>query len=206
MNWFTNSSGTVRPGKLLICSLTVIPDGDFFLSSNPSIYSAMALPPLEHSNYVIVKVSIGLASNSKGNVHFNRKTFNYFRVNWNGLPDFLRDVPRENILDLDTFAEAPVFFNGSRMELIYRSLRSSLINPHCFSCSLDSWSLQTCLGRSWLNLCLMSFVVSICFYEIIPYRVWSKFGQERSPINSCNCYTNHKKENNEQNIVAPRWG
>ena len=34
MNWFTNSSGTVRPGKLLICSPAVIPDGDFFLFSN----------------------------------------------------------------------------------------------------------------------------------------------------------------------------
>ena len=46
---------------------------DSFLSFDPSIYSAVALPPLKNSDYADVSVSIGLASNSRWNVHFNGK-------------------------------------------------------------------------------------------------------------------------------------
>ena len=54
---------------------------------------------------------------------------------------------------------------------------------------------------SWLNLPLMSSTPSICFYKIIPHRIPSKFGVEHSDVNSCSCYTNRKREKNEQNTT-----
>ena len=77
-DWLTYSSRTEKPGELcynfsILNGLTQminfparVPDGDshssapldLFLSSDPSICSTMAFPPLENSDHVVVSVSI----------------------------------------------------------------------------------------------------------------------------------------------------
>ena len=84
-DWLTYSGGTDRPGELcynfsISNDLTQmvnfpiwIPDFDyhspalldFFLSSDSSICSTMAFPPLEISDHVVVSVSIDFSSNSQ---------------------------------------------------------------------------------------------------------------------------------------------
>ena len=45
---------------------------DFFLSSDASICSAMAVPPLGNSDHVVVSVSIDFPSNSQRDALFHR--------------------------------------------------------------------------------------------------------------------------------------
>ena len=47
----------------------------------------------------------------------------------------------------------------------------------------------------------MSSAASTGFYKIITKLVWCKFFLECSPFNSCNCYTNLKRKNNENNMI-----
>ena len=56
-------------------------------------------------------------------------------------------------------------------------------------------------GRSWLNLRLMWSAAPTCFYGM-PHRAQSTLGLKCSPGNSCDCYTNLKKENKEQNMMT----
>ena len=84
-DWLTYSSGTDRPGELcynfsisndltqIVNFPTRIPDCDshipalldLFLSSDASICSAMAFPPLGNSDHVVVSVSIDFPTNSQ---------------------------------------------------------------------------------------------------------------------------------------------
>ena len=84
-DWLTYSGGTDRPGELcynfsisndftqIVNFPTWIPDYDshspalldFFLSSDASICSTMASPPLRNSDHVVVSVSIDFPINSK---------------------------------------------------------------------------------------------------------------------------------------------
>ena len=62
---------------------------DLLISSDASICSTMAFPRLGNSDHVVVSVSIDFPSNSP----FNHISYDYSRVDWDGLPDHLRDVP-----------------------------------------------------------------------------------------------------------------
>ena len=84
-DWLTYSGGTDRPGELcynfsisndltqLVNVPTRMPDCDshspalldFFLSSEASICSTMAFPPLGNSDHVVVSVAIDFPLNSK---------------------------------------------------------------------------------------------------------------------------------------------
>ena len=83
---------------------TQIPDCDFhspalldlFLSSDASICSAMAFPPLANSDHV-VSVSIDFPSNSQLDALFHGIAYGYSRADWDSLCDHLRDVPWEDI-------------------------------------------------------------------------------------------------------------
>ena len=66
---------------------------DFFLSSDASICSTMAFPPLENSDHVVVSVSIDFPTNSKRDAPFYRIVYDYSLADWDGLRDHLRDVP-----------------------------------------------------------------------------------------------------------------
>ena len=84
---------------------------NFFLSSDASICSTMAFPPLRNSD-VVVSVSIDFPL--------------YARADWDGLRDHLRYVPWEDIFKL----------SGFRLELMYisliESIRSSLVHLRGF--------------------------------------------------------------------------
>ena len=66
---------------------------DFFLSSDASICSAMALPPLENSDHVVDSVSIDFPSNSKRDAPFHYIAYDYSRADLGGLPNHLKDDP-----------------------------------------------------------------------------------------------------------------
>ena len=109
-DWLTYSSGTDRPGELcynfsisndltqLVNFPTRIPDCDshspalldLFLSSDTSICSTMAFPPLGNSDHVIVSVSVDLFQQG---VPFHRIAYDYSCADWDGLCDHFRDVP-----------------------------------------------------------------------------------------------------------------
>ena len=65
---------------------------DFFISSGASVCSAMAFPPLENSDHVVVSVSIDFPSNSQRDAPFHRIAYDYSRANWGGLCDHLRNA------------------------------------------------------------------------------------------------------------------
>ena len=66
----------------------------------------MAFPLLENSDHVVVSVSIDFPSNSQQNAPFHFIADDYFCADWDGLPDHLRDVPREDIFKLSVSATA----------------------------------------------------------------------------------------------------
>ena len=75
-----------------------------FLSSDASICSTMAFPPLENSDHVVVSVSIDFTSSSKQDVLFHRIAYDYSCADWDGLRHHLRDVPWEDIFKLSAAA------------------------------------------------------------------------------------------------------
>ena len=96
-NWLTYSGRTDQPGELcynfsITNDLTQmvnfpmrIPDCDshspalldLFLSSDASICSTMAFPPLENSDHVLVSVSIDFTTNSQPDAPFHRIAYDY---------------------------------------------------------------------------------------------------------------------------------
>ena len=69
---------------------------DLFISSDASICSTMAFPPLGNSDHVVVSVSIDFPVNSKQDIPFHRVAYDY---SWVGIHDYLKDVPWEDIFD-----------------------------------------------------------------------------------------------------------
>ena len=53
---------------------------DLFISSDASICSTMAFPPLGNSDHVVVSVSIDFPSNSKRDALFHRIAYGYSRA------------------------------------------------------------------------------------------------------------------------------
>ena len=128
-DWLTYSGGTDRPGELcynfsisndltqIVNFPTWIPDCDshspaildFFLSSDASICSTMAFPPLGNSDHVVVSVSIDFPVNSKQDTLFHCVAYDYSHADWDGLCDHLRDVLWEDIFKLGASAAAREF-------------------------------------------------------------------------------------------------
>ena len=50
---------------------------DLFLTSDPSICSPMAFPPLQNSDHVVVSVSIDFPTNSQQDAPFHRIAYDY---------------------------------------------------------------------------------------------------------------------------------
>ena len=128
-DWLTYSSGTDRHGELhynfsisndltqMVDFPARIPDCDthspalldLFISSDASICSTMAFPPLGNSDHVVVSVSIDFPTNSQQDAPFHRIAYDYSRADWDGLRDHLRDVPWEDIFKLGASAAASEF-------------------------------------------------------------------------------------------------
>ena len=121
---------------------TRIPDCDFhspalldlFISSDASICSTKASPPLENSYHVVVSVSIDSPSYSKRDAPFHCIAYDYSRADWDGVHDHLRDVPWKDKFKLLLLLVN--FVSGFRLEFMYMSLiesiRSSLTHLHGF--------------------------------------------------------------------------
>ena len=82
---------------------------DLFLSSNPSICSTMAFPPLANSDHIVVSVFIDFPSNSQQDALFHSIAYDYSCADWDSLHDHLRDVPWEDIFKLSASAAASEF-------------------------------------------------------------------------------------------------
>ena len=72
---------------------------DLFLSSDASICSTMAFPPLGNSDHIVVSVSIDFP-NSQRDAAFHRTAYDYSCADWGSLCDHLRDVPWKDIFKL----------------------------------------------------------------------------------------------------------
>ena len=82
---------------------------DLFISSDASIFSTMAFPPLRNYDHVNVSVSIDFLSNSKWDLLFHRIACNCSCADRDSLHDHLRDVPWNDTFKLSTFAAASEF-------------------------------------------------------------------------------------------------
>ena len=98
--------------------LTGIPDCDshssalldLFLSSDASICSTMAVPPLGNSDHVVVSVSIDFPSFLQRDALFHCIAYDYSRADWDGFrDDNLRDFPWEDVFKLGAPAAASEF-------------------------------------------------------------------------------------------------
>ena len=123
-DWLTYFGGTDRPGEpcynfsisnnltQMVNFPTWIPDCDshspalldLFNSSDASIYSPMAFPPLGNSDHVVVSVSIDFPSNSQRDATFHHIA--YSCADRDSLRDHLRDVPWEHIFKVSASAAA----------------------------------------------------------------------------------------------------
>ena len=108
-DWLTYSGGTDRPSELcynfsISNDLTQIVN-----SSDASICSTMAFPPLGNSDHVVVSVSVDFPINSKQDTPFHRVAYDYSRADWDGLRNHLRDAPREDIFKLSASPAASEF-------------------------------------------------------------------------------------------------
>ena len=112
-DWLTYSGRTDRSGG----TPTRIPDCDshspalldLFISSDASICSTMAFPPLGNSDHVVVSVSIDFPTNSQQDAPFHHIAYDYSCADWDGLCDHLRDVPLDDIFNLSSCAAASEF-------------------------------------------------------------------------------------------------
>ena len=150
-DWLTYSSGTDRPGELcynfsisndltqIVNFPTRIPDCDshspalldLFLSSDASICSTVAFPPLENSDHVVVSVSIDFLRNSKQDTLFHRVAYDYSCADWDGLRDHLRDIPWEDIFKLSASAAASEFCEWVQVGIdVYIPHRKYHVKPH----------------------------------------------------------------------------
>ena len=150
-DWLTYSGGTDRPGELcynfsisndltqMVNFPTRIPDCDshspalldLFLSSEASICSTMAFPPLGNSDHVIVSVSIDFPTNSQQDAPFHRIAYDYSRADWDGLRDHLRDVPWEDIFKLGASAAASELCEWVQVGIdVYIPHRKYKVKPH----------------------------------------------------------------------------
>ena len=112
-DWLTFSGGTdrlVNSAIIFLSQTTLLSPAllDFFLSSDASICSTIAFPPLGNSDHV-VSVSIDFPINSKQDTLFHRVACDYSHADWDGLRDHLRDVPWEDIFKLGASAAASEF-------------------------------------------------------------------------------------------------
>ena len=111
---------------------------DLFVSSDASLSSTMAFPPLGNSDHVAVLVSIDFPSNSTLNAPFHHIADDYSCADWGGLHDHLRDIPWEDIFNLRASDAALLlnFVSGFRLVLKYISfivnIMSSITHLHGF--------------------------------------------------------------------------
>ena len=113
---------------------------DLFLSSDTSICSTMASPPLGNSNHVVVSVSIDFPINSNQDALFHCIAYDYSRVEWNGLRNHLRDVQWDDIFKLKASAAVSEFCEWAQVGIdVYIPHCKYPVKPH-----LSPWFSAAC--------------------------------------------------------------
>ena len=104
---------------------------DLFLSSDASICSTIAFPPLGNSDHVVFSVSIDFPINLKQDALFNCMTCDYCCADWDGLHDHLRDVPWDDTFKLSASAAASEFYEWVQVGIgVYIPHRKYQVKPH----------------------------------------------------------------------------
>ena len=104
---------------------------DLFISSDASICSTMAFPPLGNSDHVVVSVSIDFPSYSQWDALFHHIAYDYSWPVWDGVCDHLRDVPWEDIFRLGASAAASEFCESVQVGIdVYIAHHKYQVNPH----------------------------------------------------------------------------
>ena len=104
---------------------------DLFISTDASICSKMAFSPLGNSDHVVASVSIDFPSNSQRDASFHCITYEYSHADWDGLCDYLRDVPWEDIFKLGASAAASEFCEWVQVGIdVYIPHRKYQVKPH----------------------------------------------------------------------------
>ena len=104
---------------------------DLFISSDASICSTMAFPPLENSDHVVLSVFIDFPANSQRNVPFHHIAYEYSRADWDGLRDHLRDVPWEDTFKIGASAAASKSCDWVQVGIdLYIPHRKHKVKPH----------------------------------------------------------------------------
>ena len=145
------SGGIVRPGELchnfsiandlsqMVNFPTWIPDCDshssasldLILSSDTSVCSTIASPPLGNSDHVVVSVSIDFPINSKQYAPFHRIPCDDSRADWDSLRDHLRNVPWEDIFKLSASTADSEFCEWVQVGIyVYIPHRKYQVKPH----------------------------------------------------------------------------
>ena len=128
------------PTRILNCDFHRPALLDLFLSSDPSICSTMAFPPLGNTDHVVVSVSRDFPSNSQPDDPFHRIAYDYSRANWDGLCDHLTDVPWEDVFELVASAAAKEFCEWVQVGIaVYIPHRKCQVKPHS-----SSWFSAAC--------------------------------------------------------------
>ena len=110
---------------------------DLFLSSDASICSTMAFPPLGNSDHIVVSVSIDFPTNSQQDAPFHRIAYDYSCADWD---DHLRDVPWEDIFKLGASAAASEFCEWFQVRIdVYTPHRKYKVKSHS-----SSWFSAAC--------------------------------------------------------------
>ena len=113
---------------------------DLYLTSDISICSTMAFPPLGNSDHVVVSVSIDFPTNSQQDAPFHRIAYDYSRADWDGLRDHLRDVPWEDIFKLSASPAASEFWQWIQVGInVCIPRRKYQAKPH-----LSPWFSAAC--------------------------------------------------------------
>ena len=97
---------------------------DLFVFSEASICSAITFPQLENSDHVAATISMDFPSNSKQDDPYHRIDYDYCRADWDGLRDYFRDAPWEDIFKLSVSAVASKFCE-------WVQVGTGLYIPHC---------------------------------------------------------------------------
>ena len=153
-DWLIYSGGTDRPGELcfkfsisndltqMVNFPTRIPDCDshspalldLFLSfeeRNACICSTMTFPLLGNSDYVVVSVCIDFPSNSLRDAPFHCIAYDYSCADSDGLRDYLRDIPSEDIFKPSASAAPIEFCEWFQVGIdVYIPHRKYHVKPH----------------------------------------------------------------------------
>ena len=107
------------------------PSFGFFISSDASISSSIALPQFGNSDHVVISVSIDFPKNSKRDALFYCIAYDYSCADRDSLHDHLRDVAWEDIFKLCVSATASEFCEWVQFGIdVYIAHCKYQVKPH----------------------------------------------------------------------------